>query len=151
MRLLSSAPDGATRLNTNTTDDHVSLLAIRMREWFGDGDAADGLTVAVDDGEPVEVITDFIGNGAIGLHVHDDAATPGETTRAPLPYFSEQPFQSGIDVFLPATPDGSGTITVTNLPRGDGTRPQVLNVPRWPSSGHAISVVFTDWPVDGAS
>lgn len=150
MRLLSSAPDGATRLNTNSTDEHVSLLAIRMREWFGDGEAADGLTVAVDGGEPVDVITDFIGNGAIGLHVHDDAATPGETTRAPLPYFSEQPFQSGIDVFLPATPDGSGTITVTNLPRGDDSRPQVLNVPRWPSSGHAISVVFTDWPVDGS-
>lgn len=150
MRLLSSAPDGATRQNTNTSDDHVSLLAIRMREWFGNGAAADSLTVAVDDAEPVEVITDFVGNGAIGLHVHDDAATPGETTRAPLPYFSEQPFQSGVDVFLPATPDGSGTVTVTNLPRGDDARPQVVNVPRWPSSGHTISVVFTDWPVDGS-
>ena len=63
----------------------------------------------------------------------------------------DQPFQSGIDVFLPSSPDGSGTITVTNIPRGDTTDPQVLNVPNWPSSTHAISVVFTDWPVDGPS
>ena len=71
----------------------------------------------------------------IGLHVHDDVATPGETTLAPLPYFSEQPFQSGIDVYLPASPDADGTITATNLPRGDAGRPQTLNVPNWPSAG----------------
>ena len=39
-------------------------------------------------------------------------------------------FQSGVDVFMPASPDGSGTITVTNLPRGcdeatDPDRPQL--------------------------
>ena len=71
-----------------------------------------------------------------------------ESTLGPLPYFAGQPFQSGIDVFLPSSPDGAGTITVTNLPRGDAGRPQTLNVPRWPSSGHAISVVFTDYPAD---
>ena len=51
-------------------------------------------------------------------------------------------------MFLPATADGAGTITVTNIPRGDTARPQTLNVPTWPSSGHSISVVFTDHPVD---
>ena len=98
--------------------------------------------------EPVDVLTDFVGNEAIGLHVHDDAATPGETTLAALPYFSTQPFQSGIDVFLVAAADARGTITVTNIPRGDTEHPQVLNVPNWPSSDHSISVVFTDHPVD---
>jgi hypothetical protein len=112
---------------------------------------ADVLQLSVDDGEPVDVITDFVGNGGIGLHVHDDVATPGETTLAPLPYFSEQPFQSGIDVYLPATSDADGTITATNLPRGDTSRPQTLNVPNWPSSGHTVSLVFTDWPVDGTA
>jgi len=149
VRLLSSPPDGATRVNTNTSDDHTALIAIRMREWYGDGDRADSLTVQPDDGDPIEVITDATGNGGIGIHIHDDAATPGESTLGPLPYFSEQPFQSGVDAFLPASADGSGTITVTNLPRGDAEDPQVLNVPNWPSSTHAISVVFTDWPVDG--
>jgi pimeloyl-ACP methyl ester carboxylesterase len=154
VRLLSSPPDGATRANTNLGDGHSAVIAIRMREWHAEA-AADGgpdqLLLSVDGGEPVDAVTDFVGNGGIGLHLHDDAATPGETTLGPLPYFADQPFQSGIDVFLPSSVDGSGTITVTNIPRGDTTDPQVLNVPNWPSTNHAISVVFTDWPVDGAT
>ena len=154
VRLLSSPPDGPTRANTNTGDGHASIIAIRMREWYAaddpdlDGDERDVLELSTDGDEPVNAITDFVGNGAIGLHVHDDAATPGQSTLGPLPYFADQPFQSGIDVFLPADEDGGGTITVTNYPRGDRDRPQVLNVPNWPSSGHATSVVFTDYPVD---
>ena len=133
VRLLSSPPDGPTRANTNTSADHTALIAIRMREWYGQGDTRDVLQISVDGGEPVDAVTDFIGNEAIGLHIHDDAATPGESTLEPLPYFADQPFQSGIDVAIPASPDGTGTATVTVLPRGDTERPQTLNVPRWPS------------------
>jgi hypothetical protein len=152
VRLLSSPPDGPTRANTNVGEDHTSLIVMRMREWYatddGDlpGDQSDVLEVAVDDGEATEALEDFVGNATIGLHLHDDAATPGETTADPLPYFSEQPFQSGVDVFVPA--DEGSTVTVTNLPRGDAEQPQVLRFPAWPSSGHSVSVVFTDWPVD---
>ncbi|SDF51071.1 hypothetical protein SAMN05660485_03523 [Blastococcus fimeti] len=149
VRLLSSEPDGTIRQNTNLGDDHTALVIMRMREWHAQGDP-DVLEIGVDDGEPVDVITDFVGNSAIGLHVHDDAATPGESTQALLPYFGEQPFQSGIDVFLPADADADGTVTARNLPRGDASRPQTLNVPNWPSSGHTVSLVFADWAVDGA-
>jgi len=154
VRLLSSPPDGTTRANTNVGDGHASIVAIRMREWYAEddpdlpGDERDVLEVSSDGGEPVNVMTDFVGNGAIGLHLHDDAATPGESTLAALPYFSSQPFQSGVDVFMPASEAADGTITVTNTPRGDTGRPQTLNVPNWPSSGHSISVMFADHPVD---
>ena len=153
VRLLSSPADAPTRVNTNTGDGHSSIIAIRMREWYAeddpdlDGDQRDALLVSTDGGEAVDALPAFVGNGGIGLHVHDDAATPGVSSLAALPYFSEQPFQSGVDVFMPASPDGSGTITVTNLPRGDATRPQTLNVPNWPSSSHAISLMFADYPV----
>jgi pimeloyl-ACP methyl ester carboxylesterase len=149
VRLLSSEPDGTIRQNTNVGDDHTALVIMRMREWHSQGDA-DVLELSVDDGEPVDEITDFVGNGAIGLHVHDDVATPGESTLAKLPFFGDQPFQSGIDVYLPASPDADGTVTARNLPRGDADRPQTLNVPNWPSSGHTVSLVFADWAVDGA-
>jgi len=150
IRLLSSPPDGTTRVNTHTRADHTALVVSRMREWHAEGDR-DVLDISVDGAAPVDAITDFIGNGTIGLHIHDDAATPRETTLTALPYFSQQPFQSGIDVYLPASPDGSGTITVSNLPRGDATRTQTLNVPNWPSSEHAVTVTFTDWEVDQPS
>ena len=143
VRLLSGGPESTTRMNANTSDAHTSLIVMRMREWYADEDV---LEIASDAGT-VEVLPEFVGRGAIGIHVHDDAATPGESTLTPLPFFSEQPFQSGVDVFLPATPDASGTITITNYPRGDESRPQVFNVPNWPSSTHAVSLLFTDFPV----
>jgi pimeloyl-ACP methyl ester carboxylesterase len=155
VRLLSSPPNGPTRANTNVSDDHSSIIAIRMREWYANddpdrtGDERDILEISTDGGKPANAVAEFVGNGGIGIHIHDDAATPGRTTLAALPYFSEQPFQSGVDVFMPASSRPDGTITVRNFPRGDTDRPQTLNVPNWPSSGHSISVVFTDYPVDG--
>jgi len=64
----------------------------------------------------------------------------------PLPWFSMQAFQAGVDIFMPAANPTDGTITFRNLPRGDATQPQLLNVPNWPSSTHAVSVVFSDFP-----
>ncbi|HWL43053.1 MAG TPA: hypothetical protein VNQ73_08920 [Ilumatobacter sp.] len=152
VRLLSGGPESVTRVNTNASDDHVSLIAMRMREWYAedradvDGDQRDVLELSSVDGT-VDALAKFVGNGTIGVHLHDDAATPGESTLTPLPFFSEQPFQSGVDVLLPASPDASGTITVTNYPRGDRSAPQTFNVPDWPSSGHAVSLLFTDFPL----
>jgi pimeloyl-ACP methyl ester carboxylesterase len=154
VRLLSSPPGGPTRANTNVGDDHSAIIAIRMREWYATddpdlaGDERDVLEISTGNEEPVNAVTDFVGNGGIGIHIHDDAATPGESTLAALPYFSEQPFQSGVDVFIPASANHDGTITVRNIPRGLTDKPQTLNVPNWPSSGHSISVVFTDYEVD---
>src|SRR5690606_16749241 len=103
VRLLSSAPDGVTRANTNVSDDHTALVVMRMREWYatGRGEAIgasrDSLLVQVRtaDGsatDEVDVLAEFVGNGAIGLHLHGAAATPGDSTLDPLPYFAEQPF-----------------------------------------------------------
>ena len=106
------------------------------------------LEPAPPDHDPIEVLTDDVGNGDIAIHLHDDAATPRRTTLAPLPHLSEQPFQAGADVYLSADARGTGTITVTNVPRGDRSRTQTLNVANWPSDRHAVTVVFTDYPVD---
>jgi hypothetical protein len=157
VRLLSADAGGPTRTNTNVSPNHVAIVAIRMREWYAHddpdlaGDQSDVLTVTTGDRGPLNVLTGFVGNSTIGLHLHDDAATPAQSTLAALPYFSTQPFQSGVDVFMPASPNATGTITVRNIPRGDASRPQTLNVPNWPSDLHSVSVVFTDYPVDGGS
>ena len=140
VRLLSSPPDGATRANTNTGDDHSAVIVIRMREWYAvddadlDGDQTDVLEISVDGDEaPVNVLADFVGNGAIGLHLHDDAATPGETTLAACR--TSRPSRSRAASTCSCRPrTRRTTITVTNIPRGDTDRPQTLNVPNWPSS-----------------
>jgi hypothetical protein len=80
------------------------------------------------------------------VYIHDDKATPKSTSGLPLPYFPSQPFQTGADVYLPAALPTNGVISVTNLPRGDASKPQVLNFPNWPSDNHTIMLMFSDYP-----
>jgi hypothetical protein len=56
------------------------------------------------------------------------------------------PFQSGVDVYMPAATPPDGTITFTNFPRGDRMKPQVIRTPNWASNNHLISVMFSDFP-----
>lgn len=157
VRLLSGDPEtSATTMNTNSGEGHAALIVFRMREWYAEddadlpGDERDVLEIATSsetgDAEPVDAIIGDVGNGAIALHIHDDAASPAESSLEPLPYFAGQPFQSGVDVYMPASTTPDGTITITNHPRGDADRPQVINVPNWASSDHLISIVFADQP-----
>jgi hypothetical protein len=85
---------------------------------------------------------------SIALYVHDAAASPGDSTLSALPYFSSQPFQYGVDVFMPAADPPNGVITVQNSPRGDANKVQVLNAPNWASSKHTIVFQFSDFPQD---
>jgi pimeloyl-ACP methyl ester carboxylesterase len=157
VRLLSGPSDSPIRENTNRSDNHSAIIAMRMREWT----EADRLEVSVKssagDRAPVQIISDalvakpgaspLIG-APIALHIHDAATSPGDSTLAPLDWFVTQAFQTGVDVFMPAQEPPDGTITFTSLPRGDANRPQVLNVPNWASSNHMISLMFSDFPHD---
>ena len=87
-------------------------------------------------------------NGVIGIHVHDAAATPRDSTLDLLPFFPTQAFQSGVDVFMPADEPPAGTVSFVNSPRGDVSRPQVINVPNWRSSTDRVTVTFNDFVQD---
>jgi len=152
VRLLSGAPDSPTRLNTNVGEHHAALITLRMREWM----TSDVLEISTasesGDQAAVNVITDTLGGNAtfppIAIHLHDAADSPGDTSLGPLPYFSTQPFQTGVDVFMPAADPPDGVITVTNLPRGETSRPQVLHFPNWASSKHILMAMFSDFVED---
>ena len=156
-RLLSGPPDSEARKHTNSGDGHAALTVLRMREWL----ASDVLEISVDsksgDMDAQNVITEenvfkdtMVGDRSVGepiaLYIHDDEATPGETTLDLLPWFPEQFFQSGIDVYMPAADPPDGVITIKNLPRGDSDKPQTLNVPNWSSTNHVVMVLFSDFP-----
>lgn len=159
VRLLSGNPDSESRMHINTGDGHASLTALRMREWTvddvlqikthspagGDQDTVNGIT-----GEAGAPREGSMGGGLsfapIAIYFFDDTTTPGESSLSLLDWFPTQPFQTGVDVFMPATDPPDGTITLTSLPRGDASMPQVLNVANWASSDHLIMAMFSDFP-----
>ena len=146
IRLLSGAVDSPSRTNTNAGANHAAITIMRMREWR----TADALQIKVTRAAAAETsvpnaITSDISNDPIAIYLHDDKATPGMTTLKPLPYFPAQPFQNGLDVFMPAAETPDGTITVTSLPRGQAGKPQVLSAPNWASSKHSINLYFADY------
>lgn len=145
VRLLSGDPDAPTRVNTNVGDGHAAIIALRMREWM----TTDVLEITTEsasgDEATINAITADVGNDNIAIHIHDDAASPGESTLGPIEYFASQPFQAGVDVYMPASDPTDGTITLRNLPRGDATKPQVLSFPNWNSTDHMVMAVFNDY------
>lgn len=151
VRLLSGPPDSPSRVNTNAGTGHAALTLLRMREWYGPGAAnkpADKLQVQVKtpqgDVDVPEVVTMHMAQNRIAVYLHDDKATPKKTTLEPLPYFPMQAFQTGYDVYMPASDPPDGTITVTNYPRGE-SKAQVLRFPNYASDKHTIMVMFADF------
>ncbi|WP_157718658.1 hypothetical protein [Halopseudomonas litoralis] len=152
---LNTSPEGsAIETNTQVSDDHAALVITRDMEWWADrGADNDVLEIATTSllwpvQPAVNILEPAIGSGNIGIHVHDDQATPALTTGDPLPYFPDQPFQWGVDVYMPASMPADGTISVVSTPRGDTNRRQTLNVPNLASSAHRISLIFNDYIQD---
>jgi hypothetical protein len=151
LRLQMATPTSPSYVNTNRGPNHSVAVAIRYREWWaGNAAARDSLEVRTWSWsgvqEPVNVLSRSTSNALAGIHIHDDAATPRQTTLNPLPYFSQQAFQTGVDVYIPSSPNGpNGIVRFTNIPRGDASRPQVINALNWPSDRHGIQIEFNDF------
>jgi pimeloyl-ACP methyl ester carboxylesterase len=150
IRLLLVHPTHPTYTNSNRGANHSVAVVVRYREfWAGNAAARDQLLVSTSSSagnQPARnVFEGLTGNNFAGVHVHDDRATPGQTTLANLPYFSTQAFQAGRDVYMPAAGGPNGTITFRSIPRGDASRPQVVTTPNWPSNNHGILVHLNDY------
>jgi pimeloyl-ACP methyl ester carboxylesterase len=161
VRLLSGPPETPSRMNTNAGPGHSAAVVSRMREWQTSDKLEVSTTSSAGMQPATNVIVEGVGadptggsdiaslvRGRIGIHLHDDKATPGMTTLQPLDWFSTQPFQTGVDLFMPASDPPTGTITFKSIPRGNAAKPQILNTPNWPSSQHLISLLFADYEQD---
>lgn len=153
VRLNTSQAGSEIESNTNASDDHASLVISRDMEWWGDR-GADSDILEISTTSPsgnqaaLDIISPAMGNGVIGIHVHDDDASPLLTTGDALAYFPDQPFQWGVDVYMPASTPPDGVISIVSSPRGDTENQQILNVPNWASSAHRISLIFNDYIQD---
>ena len=118
-----------------------------MREFWGDqGAGSDRLLV---DGTDVVLPSTSPRSGVnLVVFVQDDGLD-GVTDlgKGELSPFNLLTFLTAVDVAIPASPDGSGTVSVTEIPR-DGGDPAVLNVPNWPSTTDTVSVLFRDFSQD---
>ncbi len=52
-------------------------------------------------------------------------------------------FLTAVDVATPASPDASGSVSVTDTTRGSGNATEI-NVPNWPSESDRVTVQFRD-------
>jgi len=136
------------------------LVLIRYKEWWSDqGAGSDAMWVTTtspawddDPVNPTPPTLNILSNpgvgvrasNKIGFHIHD-ANADKVSTLAPIPFFVAQIFQTGADIWMPATTPPDGTTSFRNEPRGDTTNPQVINVPNWASSDHRTGVQFNDY------
>jgi pimeloyl-ACP methyl ester carboxylesterase len=155
VRMNLAPPSSQIVANTNLSDNHVAATVVRQKEWWtthptGQNDVLEISTSSAGRGDQpaVNALTKVTSNGVIGIHVHDAAASPGDSTLDLLPFFPTQPFQTGVDVFMPAAEPTDGTVSFVNAPRGDASRAQAINVPNWRSSAHRATVTFNDFVQD---
>ena len=156
VRMNLAPPNSQIIANTNLSDNHTAAARRPAEGVVGDAsdraerrprDRHDAARVSGDQ-PAVNALTKVTSNGVIGIHVHDAAASPGDSTLDLLPFFPTQAFQTGVDVFMPAAEPTDGTVSFVNAPRGDTSRLQTINVPNWRSSAHRVTVTFNDFVQD---
>lgn len=145
--LLTSAPGGISDY-VNVSENHVMLLFMRNKEFWGDqGDKNDILMI-----NGTNIITRNhcpVSKLVCGIWVYDKDSNEVNNTETPIQVFHSLMFQTGVDLFVPASPEGAGVINVTLVSRG-GESVKTINVPNWPSNcsehgGHRITVHFNDY------
>jgi pimeloyl-ACP methyl ester carboxylesterase len=147
LRLNTSLPGGPLDAITPDSDGTTNLVVVRMREFWGDqGSASDQLVV---DGTNVIVPATSPRAGVnLAVFVHDDGLDGiTDLGKGELFPFNLLTFLTAVDVAIPASPDGSGTVSVVEEPRGSGEA-TLLNVPNWPSSTDAVTLQFRDTDQD---
>ncbi|MGW8369222.1 MAG: hypothetical protein ACWGPN_11160, partial [Gammaproteobacteria bacterium] len=143
VRLNTSLPDQGLEVFVPNDAGRTNLVISRQREFWGDQGSQsdllkiDGLNVLQPNTSPREGVN-------LALFAYDDGLD-GETNldKGELFPFNLLAFLTAVDVATFASPDASGTVAVSDDPRGSGNV-TVVNVPNWPSDIHRISVQFRD-------
>ena len=129
-----------------TGPNHTSIAVTRMREFWGDqADPALNDRLEFDGNNMLTPAITPRARRVIALFNFDKGSDGVTDTSAALFPFSVLAFLSGVDNYLPASPDGSGTIAVKETMRNPGGHETTINVPNWPSSEHTVSVYLKDY------
>lgn len=144
VRLSTSRPNEGVGRFLARGPGHTNLMIGRDMELWGDqGDNNDSLTI-----NGTEVISEMTGPLLDRLSViflHDSGADGVSNLDQLDPIFAALPFMTGLDLHVPASATGSGTVEL-RLKSRRGGEDQVVNVPNWPSDVvRSVSVQFKDY------
>ncbi len=140
--LLTSLPGGIADL-VERSDQHSALVIIRNKEL----EEEDVLKI---NGQNIITAKVFTKDKmVISVWLFDKNSDKANNITEPLHPFHGLTFQTALDFYIPAADPPDGTISIVLVPRQGGGRTQVLNVPNWASSKHAVTVQFNDY-VQGA-
>jgi pimeloyl-ACP methyl ester carboxylesterase len=131
----------------DTGPNHSSVTVTRMREFWGDQSDPNFVDELSFNG--VDVINPEIAprrRRVIAVFNFDKNADQVSDLSQPLSPFDSISFLTGVDNYMPASADASGTIAVRETMRGNRRHSVTTNVPNWPSGAHTISVFFKDYP-----
>jgi hypothetical protein len=154
IRLISSS-QAPTFIGPN----HSAAIITRYKEWWTD-QAGLNDTLWVSTQSPLFVndvsypsAQNVLSDRKIGfrmaekcsIFLHDDEEDRISSLEL-IPGFTGR--MTGVDIWMPAVEPPDGTISFMNEPRGDATKPQIINVPNWASEGHSIRIRFNDYAQD---
>jgi pimeloyl-ACP methyl ester carboxylesterase len=147
IRLNSSPADGGLAALVERSDDTTAFVFSRYKEWWGDrGERSDSLEI--DGMNVLNPATSPASNNSIGVFVFDVDSDGVDNLDEPIAALFGLSFLTGMDLFVEAAIPPNRTVAVVNAPRGDRDRLQIVNVPNWASSGHAVSIHFQDFVQD---
>lgn len=144
VRLNTSRPNEGVGRLLHRADTHTNLMIGRDMELWGDqGDRDDSLTI--NGTEVISELTAPLLKRLSVLFLHDRGSDQQSDMTRLDPVLGQLPFMSGLDLYMPASADGSGTIEI-RLKSRRGDDDQVINVPNWPSTQvRSVSVQFKDY------
>ena len=122
---------------------HVAAVVLRYKElWGNQGGQNDVLAI-----NGTNVCTDVICpvSKQVNALFWSDRKADGQTDlSSPDPVYSQLPFVTGVDLFVPAAIPPAGKVTVELRSRG-GSETRTLNLPNWASLTDIVTVQLRDF------
>ena len=143
VRLLTSAPGEGLDLLVERSARHASVVVTRNKELWGDQGAQSDV-LSVNGTNLLNAATAPITKRLIGLFAFDVGSDGVSNVGSPLAALAALPFISGVDHFMPADPNGRGTVSVALTSRGAGPA-RTITFPNLPSSQVQASIQFNDF------
>jgi pimeloyl-ACP methyl ester carboxylesterase len=143
VRLLTSEAGSPLDLLTEKSPNHVSMVATRNKELWGD-QGAENDVLAINGTGVCSAATCPISKRVIGMFAFDVGSDGVTNLGAPIPTLFALPFLSGVDHFIPAAPGGTGKVSVSLTSRGAGPT-RTVNFPNRPSTTDQVTVQLSDF------